>query len=79
MSGEDGDENDDRGVRIIVSSDEFDERDVEKEADRKAMGVRGDEGDGVEGCVRFRFMLRPSTGRRARMETEAGAGPSGEG
>jgi hypothetical protein len=49
--------------------------------DRKARGVRGDEGDGVDDWDGGRFLImdRPSTGRRSRMETGVGVGPSGEG
>jgi len=81
MFGEEGDEKDDRGVRIMVSVEERDERDVEAELCRKARGVRGDEGDGVEdwGGGRCLFMERQSTGRRSRIETGAGVGPSGDG
>jgi hypothetical protein len=45
------------------------------------MGVRGDEGDGVEGggVGRCLVMDRPSTGRRSRIEAGEGVGPSGEG
>jgi hypothetical protein len=81
MSGDEGDENDVRGVRIRVSVKESDEREVEAELDRKARGVRGDEGDGVDDWDGGRFLImdRPSNGRRSRMETGVGVGPSGEG
>jgi len=81
ISGDEGDENDVRGVRIMVSVEERDEREVEAELDRKARGVRGDEGDGVDdwGGGRCLVMDRPSTWRRSRIETGVGVGPSGEG
>ena len=78
MSGDGGDENDVRGVRIMVSVEESDEREVEAELDRKARGVRGDEGEG-DGGGRCLIVDRPSNGRRSSIEMGAGVGPSGEG
>jgi len=78
MSGDEGDENDVRGVRIMVSVEESDAREVEAELDRKARGVRGDEGEG-DGGGRCLVVDRPSDGRCSSIETGAGVGPSGEG
>ena len=78
MSGDDGDEYDVGGVRIMVSVEESDERKVEAELDRKARGVRGDEGEG-DGGGRCLIVDRPSKGRRSSIEMGARVGPSGEG